>query len=64
MPDNVTEIEENGKTWITQFNLLVAGILILLTVLGVDVKITAAIAGVATPLVNIGLRIANKKGWI
>ncbi len=62
---NITIIEENEKTWVTQVNLVIAGVLVfLIVVLGLDPKITAAIAGVTTPLVNIVLRIANKKGWI
>ncbi len=64
MPD-VTEIDENEKTWITELNLVIAGILaLLILVFKVDPAITLAIAGVTTPLVNLFVRHANKKEWI
>ena len=64
MPD-VTQIEENGKTWVTELNLVIAGILaMLILVFKVDPAITLGIAGVTTPLVNLLVRFANKKGWI
>ena len=65
MPDNETQIEENEKTWITELNLVIAGILaLLILVVKVDPAITLAIAGVTAPLVNLLVRHANKKGWI
>lgn len=59
---DVTQIEENKRTWITELNALVIAAMILLTVLGVDIKITAAIAGLSVPSINILVRILNKKG--
>ena len=65
MSDNVTEIEENEKTWVTELNLVIAGILaLLILVFKVDPAITLGIAGVTTPLINLFVRHANKKGWI
>lgn len=58
------EAPDNNKTWITQFNLLLVGIGILLAVLGVEPALVAAIGGVIGPLGNLLLRAANKKGWI
>ena len=62
---DVTQIDENEKTWITELNLVIAGILaLLILVFKVDPAITLGIAGVTAPLINLLVRLANKKGWI
>jgi hypothetical protein len=53
---------EEKKTWVTEINAVMAGIVALLLAFGVAIP-DGVVPAVVT-LINVALRIATKKGWI
>ena len=62
MPDNVTEIEENGKTWVTEASGIAIVLVWLAALVGIEMPATIAVTIVG--LLIIGIRKLNKKGRI
>lgn len=50
------------RTWITELNAGAAAVMIIMRVCGVEAS--GELQGAIVVLLNIGLRVAMKKGWI